>query len=273
MKHFRFLVLCLPLAAQVKLEPDAPNCADSKILPKLELCRVDNCENKDADHREVPVRDDEHGEAVTTSLDGDSRSVMYECVDGTLPSDVVRQAATALRATGFEVPYQFSDKEASLTARKGDMWITVDAASRFYTLTEIKAASDLETATDAVALADAIDRYGHVPAYGITFLSGRADISPESVLALREVAAMMEDHPEWRIRVTGHTDNQGSKEANTTLSLRRATAVVNWLVGRGVKRPRLEAIGAGDANPVASNDSEEGRAKNRRIELVKIDAQ
>ncbi|SRR5579883_2215533 len=270
MKYLVLTLLCLPLSAQTKLDPDAQGCADSKVLPKLELCRIDNCEKKDSDHREVPIREDEHGDVVTSSLDGDSRSVMYECVDGTMPSDIVRQAATSLRATGFEVPYQFSDKEASLTARKGDTWVVVDAASHFYTLTEMKAASDLETATDAVALADAIEHYGHVPAYGITFLSGRADISPESVLALREVSAMMDDHPDWRIRITGYTDNLGSKEANNTLSLKRATAVLNWLVNRGVKRTRLDAVGMGDANPVAPNDTEEGRAKNRRIELVKI---
>src|SRR5579871_3999268 len=115
MKYLALTVLCLPVSAQTfstpsRLDPDAQGCADSKVLPKLELCRIDNCEKKDSDHREVPIREDEHGDVVTSSLDGDSRSVMYECVDGTMPSDIVRQAATSLRATGFEVPYQFSDK-------------------------------------------------------------------------------------------------------------------------------------------------------------------
>ncbi len=271
--YFVLFVLSLPLAAQNGLEPDARGCSDSKVLPKLEMCRIDNCEKKESDHREIPVKEDEHGDAVVSPLDGDSTSVMYECREGTTPADIVRQAAASLRAAGFEVPYQFSDKEASLTAHKGDTWVMVDSASRFYTLTELKVVNELETATDAVAMAEAIEHYGHVPAYGITFFPGRADISPESVLALREVAAMLEDHPDWRIRVAGHTDNTGTKEANNALSMRRATAVVTWLVGRGIKKTRLEAVGAGDADPVAPNDTEEGRAKNRRIELVKIDAQ
>jgi outer membrane protein OmpA-like peptidoglycan-associated protein len=263
-------IFALPLAAQTGLDPDARGCTDSKVLPKLEMCRIDNCEKRDSDHRDIPVREDDHGEAVLSAVDGDSRSVMYECREGTTPSDVVRQAAAALRATGFEVPYQFSDKEATLTAHKADTWIVLDAASRYYTLMELKMVNELETATDAVAMADAIDHYGHVPAYGITFLSGRADISPESVLALREVAAMLDDHPDWRLRVTGHTDNVGAKEANNLLSLKRANAVVAWLLGRGVKKTRLEAAGAGDSEPVASNETEDGRAKNRRIELVKL---
>jgi hypothetical protein len=271
--YFVCLVLSASLRAQSALDPDARGCTDSKVLPKLEMCRIDNCEKKDSDHREVPVKEDERGDAVISPLDGDTRSVMYECAEGTTPAEIVQQAAAALRATGFEVPYKFADKEASLTAHKGDTWLIVDAASRFYTLTELKAANELESATDAVAMAEAIEHYGHVPAYGITFLSGRADISPESVLALREVAAMLEDHPDWRLRITGHTDNLGTKEANNTLSLRRANAVAAWLVGRGIKKSRLETAGAGDADPVAPNDTEEGRAKNRRIELVKIDAQ
>lgn len=273
MNHLILVLICFPLLAQSKLEPDAAGCTDSKILPKLEMCRIDNCEKKDSDHREVPVKEDEHGEAVTSAVDGESHSVMYECVDGTTPAAVIGQAVVALRATGFEVPYHFSDTEGGLTAHKGDTWILLDAASRYYTMVELKAANDLETASDAVAMADAIERYGHVPAYGISFLSGRADISPESVLALREVAAMLEEHPDWRLRVAGHTDNVGTKENNDVLSVKRAIAVVNWLVGRGIKRARLESVGFGSSEPVASNDTEQGRARNRRIELVKVDAQ
>jgi outer membrane protein OmpA-like peptidoglycan-associated protein len=273
MKYLALVLFVIPLAAQTRLDPDVSDCADSRILPKLELCRVDNCERKESDHREIPVREDEHGEAVLSSVDGDSRSIMYVCAENATPADIVRQAGAALRATGFEVPYQFTEKEASLTAHKGDTWIIVDSASHYYTLVELKAANDLETATDAVAMAEAIERYGHVPAYGISFFSGRADISPESVLALREVAAMLEEHPDWRIRVTGHTDNVGTKEANNVLSSRRATAVVAWLVNRGIKRTRLEVAGLGDTEPVAPNETEEGRARNRRIELVKITAQ
>src|SRR5579885_3184297 len=151
-RYLVFVVWCLPLAAQsgAGLAPDASGCTDSKILPKLEMCRVDNCEKKDSDHREIPVKEDEKGDAVISAIDGDSQSVMYECREGTTPADVVKQAAAALRATGFEVPYTFADKEATLTARKADTWIILDAASRFYTVVELKAANELETATDAV---------------------------------------------------------------------------------------------------------------------------
>ena len=263
------LLTVLPAFAQT-LDPDAPGCVDSKVLPKLQLCRVDNCEKKDSDHRDLPIVDNGQGEPTTAPVDGESRSTMYECREGTTPSAIIAAAAAALKTAGFEVPYQFIDKEGDLTAHKGDTWISVEAASRYYTLVELKAASDLDSATDAVAIAEAINKYGHVPAYGIQFLSGKADLTPESIVALQEVAAMLTDNPDWRIRVVGHTDSTGTKEGNLDLSMRRAGAVVNWLALHGIKRPRVEVAGAGDAEPLAPNDTEANRAKNRRIELVKL---
>ena len=266
-------VCSLPLLAQNVADPNASACADSKVLPHLELCRIDNCEKKDSDHRDIPVREDERGEPVISPVEGSSNSYMYECQEGTKPGDIVQQAAAALRASGYAVPYHFADREGTVTAHKDDQWVLVEAASRFYTLTELTAEPELETASDAAAMAEVLERYGHVPLYGVHFLTGSAGIAPESVIALREVAAMMQDDPDMRLYVEGHTDNVGDPQANLILAGKRATAVVNWLVLRGIKRSRMEVKPIGDARPVASNDTETGRAKNRRIELSKISAQ
>lgn len=277
--HVLFLLLLtlaeLPsLRAQApKLAPDQAGCVDSKFFPKLLECRIDNCEKKDSDRREVSVGEDDKGDAINSAIEGASRSVMYECREGTTPASIVAQAAVSLKAAGFEIPYRFADAEAALTARKNDLWVTVEAASRFYTLTEISSvAPDFESVTDADSIADMLERYGHVPVYGIEFLPGRPDVAPTSVLMLKEVSAMLSDHPTWRIRVEGHTDNTGTKMGNMTLSFKRASAVVAWLVGNGVKRARLDPQGIGDARPVADNGTEAGRVKNRRIELVRIPA-
>jgi len=130
--------------------------------------------------------------------------------------------------------------------------------------------SDLETASDAAAIAEALDRYGHVPLYGVHFLTGSAGLAPESVIVLGEVAAMLEDDPDLRLRIEGHTDNLGDKQANLALSAKRANAIAAWLTMKGVKRTRLEVKGMGDTQPVAGNDTDAGRSKNRRIELVKL---
>lgn len=273
MKYLGLLFCFIPLCAQPRLEPDAPQCADSRTLPKVLMCRIDNCESKTGDHVDVAVREDASGDPVSNSVDGNSRAVMYECADDVKPADVILKAETALRAFGFEVPYKFADKEGGLTAHKGDLWVTVEAASHYYTLTEITATQpDYDSIVDAPGMADALDKSGKAPLYGITFLPGRADIAPESVITLREVYAMLQDNPDWRIRVEGHTDSTGTKIANMALSMKRAQMVVDYLVNRGVKRTRLVAAGMGDTEPVSDNSTEAGRARNRRIELVKIDS-
>jgi outer membrane protein OmpA-like peptidoglycan-associated protein len=87
---------------------------------------------------------------------------------------------------------------------------------------------------------------------------------------LNEALDALKEHPDWEIRVEGFTDSQGSKEGNLKLSSDRADAVANWLADHGVDRSRLSSKGYGDARPVASNSTREGRAKNRRVELVRV---
>jgi outer membrane protein OmpA-like peptidoglycan-associated protein len=124
---------------------------------------------------------------------------------------------------------------------------------------------------DASALADEIEKSGHVAVRDILFATGKADIEPSSAKALQEIGAMLAERPDWRLRVEGHTDGVGGAAANLALSKRRAEAVKGWLVAKhGVDPGRLETAGLGDTKPVADNASEAGRAQNRRVELVKL---
>jgi hypothetical protein len=245
-----FCCTLVPLFGQ-GLEPDAAGCIDSKIVPKLAGCRIDNCENKDSDHRDVATREDEKGEPVTSVVEGESRSVMYECREGTTPAGVVQQAMALLRDAHFEIPYHFTEQEGEITAQKGELWVLLEAASRYYTLIELKAAPSEDNAADAVEMAEAIERDGHVAIYGVEFLPEPAKIAPGSEPVLREVAAMLEEHSEWRVRIDARTEPQSQ-------------AIVAWLVGRGIERTRLEASNSVAAQP------ETGKAKNSRIDLVKI---
>jgi outer membrane protein OmpA-like peptidoglycan-associated protein len=271
MKQFLlFVSLAFSVVAQT-LPSDAAGCQDSKWLKKLPGCRIDNCEKKDGDRREVTVKDVGEGKQETSTVDGDSRSLMYECATSTSPKSVVEQAAAALRSAGFEVPYVFSDDEGALTAHKGDAWITIEAASHFYTLIETNVtAPDYETLRDAASMAEALEKYNHIPLYGIKFVTGSATLAQEAAVVLFELGQMMDDNPEWVIRVEGYTDNLGTHEANMTLSLRRANAVVSYLSARGIKGNRVKVAAMAEANPIAPNDLEDNRAKNRRIEIVLV---
>lgn len=121
--------------------------------------------------------------------------------------------------------------------------------------------------------ADEMDRdlntSGHATLYGILFDTDSTAIKAESGAALEEIAKLLNQRPELNLLVVGHTDSQGSLDYNLDLSARRARAVVDALVqDHGIAKERLEGHGVGFLAPVASNSSEEGRALNRRVELV-----
>ncbi|MCL2260403.1 MAG: OmpA family protein [Fibromonadales bacterium] len=106
---------------------------------------------------------------------------------------------------------------------------------------------------------------------GVNFVSGKADITDESFGNLMVVVETMQTYKEVSFRVVGHTDNQGKKEANQKLSEARAKSVVDFLISRGISSSRLDYEGRGDSQPIASNNSAAGRAKNRRIEFQRTD--
>jgi OOP family OmpA-OmpF porin len=103
---------------------------------------------------------------------------------------------------------------------------------------------------------------------GIYFAVNRAALKSESYAVLKEAVEVLKKHPTIRIEVVGHTDSTGSDAFNRDLSLRRAEAVADYLVSRGVSRSALTPVGRGEAMPIATNDTATGRANNRRVELV-----
>ena len=122
---------------------------------------------------------------------------------------------------------------------------------------------------DASAMDKAISATGRVALYGILFDTDKAEIKPASAPTLDEIAKYLKQNPAVGVIVAGHTDNQGAFDYNVDLSRRRAASVVAALATRGIAGARMTPFGAGMAAPTAANDAETGRAKNRRVELVK----
>ena len=109
----------------------------------------------------------------------------------------------------------------------------------------------------------------NIISYDITFDVGKATLKPESDKEIARIVALMIDNPNLNYEVQGHTDNTGSAASNMKLSQKRAQAVVDRMVKLGVPASRLTAVGKGQEEPIADNDTEEGRAKNRRVVFVK----
>ncbi len=116
----------------------------------------------------------------------------------------------------------------------------------------------------------ALDTDGKIITHGILFDTGKATLKPESLPTLKMILALLNDDPELKFSIEGHTDSQGNKGINQPLSERRAEAVKSWLEGKGIESSRLKSDGFGDSKPIDSNKSSEGRANNRRVEFVKF---
>lgn len=141
------------------------------------------------------------------------------------------------------------------------------------TLLEVIESKGMDTdmvTVDAEAMAKGIDATGHIAIYGVYFDTNSAEIKAESAPTLKEISKLLNDRSSLKLLVVGHTDNQGEYDYNMGLSGRRAEAVARALTGQNsIDETRLRAAGVGYLAPVASNDTEAGRKKNRRVELVK----
>jgi hypothetical protein len=138
--------------------------------------------------------------------------------------------------------------------------------SSFYRFSGI---SNVRIAKGAVPLYDRLMSEGKIVTYAITFETGKADLKPESQVEINRMAKLMAENPDLQFEVQGHCDSTGSDAVNDPLSQKRAEAIVAALVEKGIAETRLTAVGKGSHSPIASNSSEEGRAKNRRVEFVK----
>ena len=127
------------------------------------------------------------------------------------------------------------------------------------------------TAYSKEAMEQALATKHHYDLYGIHFDFDKAVIEPDSNALLDDITTALKHFPKWRLRITGHTDSSGKPEYNEELSMNRANAIKQALVERGIDAARLETLGMGEKQPVASNDTPEGQALNRRVELVRLD--
>ena len=179
--------------------------------------------------------------------------------------DVAKQTFPAAAARIVSGSYVKDGKE---------IWLEVQAQedTRRYSLVIVEVEAmrqDVGEAPSADAMLQTIRGQGYVTLY-INFDTGKWMIKPDSLPIIEQVVLMLKNAPELRLRIEGHTDAVGTPESNKILSDNRANAVMQAIVGNGITADRLVAAGMGQEKPIADNATEEGRAKNRRVELIKL---
>ena len=182
-----------------------------------------------------------------------------------VPAEPQYLAATLKRSEGdvFVSLYVATEEGAAFAETK-------DRAAVLLDVIETKPMEAKMVTVDAATMSKDIATTGRVALYGLYFDTDKAELKPESKPSLDEIAKLLKAEPALKIYIVGHTDNVGGFDYNMGLSQRRAKSVVDRLVSSyGIAQARLKPVGAGLIAPVASNDDEAGKSKNRRVEIVK----
>jgi outer membrane protein OmpA-like peptidoglycan-associated protein len=266
-----FSFLLLPLA--VLAQEDEEGTKDHPDIPRMPGYYILSSSEKEFAPIEFPLEGDK---AVT-------KEGRYLRIEYRLKEDqkdpgataVVRNYQNAFQKKGGKVLYKYDDGSSaettlSMPLGKSERWMMVRAGSGAYDLeiVEVKA-MEQKVEVSASEMLDALNKDGFIALQGILFDTGKDTIKPESEPLLAEIVTLMKSNPGLKISIEGHTDNVGQPKMNQQLSQKRADSVKKWLVKNGVEAGRLLTKGWGDTKPIADNRTEDGRAKNRRVELVK----
>jgi outer membrane protein OmpA-like peptidoglycan-associated protein len=213
------------------------------------------------------------------AVEGKHTTVIYYANQGiTLPGglQVIRNYVNAVQAIGGQLLYEYDDGGRlygiiKVANAQKEIWAEVEAAGadQYSVRVVERQLMKQDVLANADALTSSIKATGRVAVYGIYFDTNKADLKAESDPALAEIVKMLKGDANQKLYVVGHTDNVGQFAHNVKLSQDRATAVVQALVTKhNIAAARLTPFGVGPTAPVAANSNEDGRAKNRRVELV-----
>ena len=273
MKSLALFPFLIGVAVAASAQEDAPGCKDSPMFNRMPKMVISECTSS-FDEMELLV-----GEEKRETKEGNRTMIRYDysAEEATAPSffQIVRNFENAITKNGGRRVYYSKDAGVGtfLTKSGGkDLWVVLTdggGAKRGNFELVMLAIEGMKQDITANEMLEAINKSGSV-ALQINFETGKAVIQPDSTRIVDQIAAMLGTDRALKVSVEGHTDNAGTPEANRVLSDNRAKAVVAALVAKGIDKGRLSAKGWGQDKPVADNAKEEGRARNRRVEIVKV---
>jgi len=263
----------LPAAGAAAQQPDSKGCKDHPLFPtRMPEYRIEACKVED-----FGVYEFSSTKGPKTPVEGKFTFITY-AFTGQRTSEpsglaVVRNYENAIQKVGGSILQSDPQRwvNGKIVKDGQEAWFEVYKGNGKIWLRIVeKKAMEQTIVADAAAFGNDIRATGHAAVYGINFDTGKSTIKPESAQAIGEIANLLKADPGLNIHVVGHTDNVGGVDSNIKLSQDRAEAVLQALVrDHAIAPSRLRSYGCGQFAPVASNDTEEGRAKNRRVELVK----
>jgi OmpA-OmpF porin, OOP family len=255
---------------------DESGCKDHQLFNRMPHTTITECSSK-FDQMEIYT-----GAEEPIVKEGMKTVLFYEYNDGTesfanAPSflQIVKNYENALAKLGGKRIYFSADDRATLYVKTQgkEIWIEFvvcnaigkDAGSYKLSILEIE---EMEQDIKASAILEELNKSGHIALY-INFETGKSVIKVESQKIIDEVISMLKTNADLKVRIEGHTDDVGQAAVNQKLSDDRAASVMNAVVKGGVDKTRLSAKGWGQTKPIADNKTVDGKALNRRVEIVK----
>ncbi|SEW14757.1 OmpA family protein [Chitinophaga sp. YR573] len=267
-------ILAIVISIPVFAQEDVPGCKDSPMFNRMPNTLIAVC-SKNYDEFAIPTAQDK-----SETKEGTKTFIQYAYNNESgvpAPSffQIVKNFENAILKTGGKKVYYNKDAGIATFFTKSsgkDVWVVLqDMAGQNLGNFELNILEieGMQQDINASDLLDAINKNGSIALY-INFETGKSDIKPESQKIIGQVAEMLKSDPSMKISVEGHTDNAGTPAANKTLSENRAKSVMNALITEGIDKTRLSSKGWGQTKPLSDNNTEEGKAKNRRVEIVKL---
>jgi len=267
------LIFVLFIFCSLSFAQDAKGSEDHPLFNRMPGYRIAKYDNRDFD----VIKDfkDENGKKI--SVEGHYYFFNYLTKKGAEAASgpqVLRNYMNAVKNAGGSVVYEEGCCNVYLKLEKDNRitWVRVKAyneAGSYQVWIVEEAAMEQDIVVDAASMISDINSQGRVALYGIYFDTNKSDIKPESEPTLKEIAKLLSENTSLKLYVVGHTDNTGDYKYNMNLSESRAKAVVSVLVSKyNVDKSKLTPAGVGPLAPVSTNDTDDGKAKNRRVELV-----
>ena len=273
------LFFALALSNIAFAQNDADGCKDHELFTRLENFYISDCSES---YNELQLRT---SISKTETKEGNLFYYYYRFnfdsgVKMKSPLQLVKNYENAVINNGGRLVFKNTnasegDVEATLylSTKEKEYWIQLTRFAGNGIEVEAFALNVLEIETmeqEVVAseMFEKINKDGFVALY-INFETGKSDIKPESQPIIEQLSEMLKQNPTLKISIEGHTDNVGVDKTNQLLSESRAKSVMNALISKGIEVSRLTSKGWGQSKPIADNNTEEGRAKNRRVEISK----
>jgi len=265
-----FLLLAAVSLGIAQEEKDVTGSADHPLFTRMPGYYILEYDVKDFDKFSSPYL-----QGADEVWEGKLTNIAYTIKTGAKQASmlqIARNYANALKKIGGKI---LCDEERVIEGKilkdGGTTYVHAEAFNdgADYKLTIVESKPmEQDVIADASALSASIAATGKAAVYGIYFDTGKSIVKPESAPSLEQITKLLKQNQNLMLYVVGHTDNVGTLESNLKLSADRADAVVKALIAKGIAASRLKPAGVGPYCPVASNKTEDGKARNRRVELV-----